>query len=198
MTNTPTPPVPGQSGAPAAPSLQVDSDWKAQAQAERERLAKQEAERATRAPEGDPDALPPAEFRSLVGMLASQAIMGLGTMGDQQGRVIVDLPGAQFAIEILDVLREKTKGNLTPDEARELEEIQRELKARFMQVARLVTEQIARGQAAPAPGAPGMGGPATGFVPAASGPAGLPGAPAPGGAPPAARPANPASKLIIP
>jgi hypothetical protein len=166
----------------------VDSDWKAQAQAERERLARQEAERAARAPEGDPEALPPAEFRSLVGMLASQAIMGLGTMGDQQGRVIVDLPGAQFAIEILDVLREKTKGNLTPEESRELEEIQRELKARFMQVARLVTEQIARGQAAPAPTATGAAPVLGGSAPGASA-----AAPAAG-----SRPASPASKLIIP
>ena len=52
-----------------APSLHVDSDWKAQAQAERERLAQQEAERAAREPQGNPEELPPADFRSLVGML---------------------------------------------------------------------------------------------------------------------------------
>jgi len=139
----------------ASPALHIDSDWKAQAQAERERLAKQESERASRDPKTDADGLPPAEFRSLVGLLASQAIMGLGTMGDQQGRVIVDLPGANFAINLLEVLQDKTKGNLTPEEQAELDDVVRELKMRFVQVARLVTEQAARGQAVPAGGTAG-------------------------------------------
>ncbi|MBL9141835.1 MAG: DUF1844 domain-containing protein [Phycisphaerae bacterium] len=175
------------SPAPTGSPLHVDSDWKAQAQAERERLAKQESARTARTAEPDPDALPPAEFRSLVGMLASQAIMGLGTMGDEQGRVIVDLPGAKFAIDILEVLETKTKGNLTADEQRELDEIMRELKSRFVQVARLVTEQMARGQAVPG---------------VAGGPAGQAAAGATIGAQPSgaqpAKPAGGASKLIIP
>ncbi len=135
---------------PSAPSLQVDSDWKAQAQAERERLAKQESTRSAKPGEREPEGYPPAEFRSLVGMLASQALMGLGTMGDEQGRLVVDLAGSKFAIDLLEVLQTKSKGNLTPEESKELEDLLRELKGRFMQVARLVTEQMARGQAVPA------------------------------------------------
>jgi hypothetical protein len=141
-SNTPT--------NPSAPSIQVDSDWKAQAQAERERLAMQESTRAAKPGERDPEGYPPAEFRSLVGMLASQALMGLGTMGDEQGRLVVDLAGSKFAIDLLEVLQTKSKGNLTPEETKELEDLLRELKGRFMQVARLVTEQMARGQAVPA------------------------------------------------
>jgi len=163
----------------ASPALHIDSDWKAQAQAERERLAKQETERAARDPKTDADGLPPAEFRSLVGLLASQAIMGLGTMGDQQGRVIVDLPGANFAINLLEVIQEKTKGNLTAEEQAELDDVVRELKMRFVQVARMVTEQAARGQAIPASGAGSS--PVAGSAPAPA---------APGG--------SGASKLIIP
>lgn len=153
--------------SPNPPSIQVDSDWKAQAQAERERLAQQESARSARADERDPDALPPAEFRSLVGLLASQAVMGLGTMGDQQGRLIVDLAGSKFAIDLLLVLQEKTKGNLSAEETKELDEVLRELKSRFMQVAKLVTEQMARGQAVPggtgmpAGASPVLGDPAT-------------------------------------
>jgi len=69
----------------SAPSLHVDSDWKAQAEAERARLAEKEAALSARSGAGGPEQLPPAEFRSLVGLLASQAVMGLGTMADQQG-----------------------------------------------------------------------------------------------------------------
>ena len=120
-----------------APSLHVDSDWKAQAEAERTRLAEKEAALQARTAEGGPEQLPPAEFRSLVGLLASQAVMGLGTMADPQGRVVVDLEGSKFAIDLLKVLEEKTKGNLTPEEAGEIEEVNRELAMRFTAITRI-------------------------------------------------------------
>lgn len=160
-----------------APSLHVDSDWKAQAEAERARLAEKEAALQARTAEGGPEQLPPAEFRSLVGLLASQAVMGLGTMADPQGRVVVDLEGSKFAIDLLKVLEEKTKGNLTPEEAGEIEEVNRELAMRFTAITRMVAEQMSR--------APGS---------VTTSPANL-GATA---APAASKPAGAASKLIIP
>lgn len=172
------PSTPRPSDSPA-PSLHVDSDWKAQAEAERARLAEKEAALSARGGAGGPDQLPPAEFRSLVGLLASQAVMGLGTMADQQGRVVIDLEGSKFAIDLLQVLADKTKGNLTPDEQGELDEVLRELGMRFAAITRAVAEQMARGMAA---------GPAAGGVPLS---------PAPSAQPkPAAAPG--ASKLIIP
>jgi hypothetical protein len=138
----------------AAPKLHIDSDWKAEAQREKERLAKKE--QATKpaatsaAAKGGAGAaasrgeLPEASFRSLVGMLASQAIMGLGAMADQQtNRVIVDLEGSRFAIDMLDVLEQKTKGNLTEEEAKELRQILAELRSRYVQIAQLVARQMA-------------------------------------------------------
>ncbi len=186
---TPGQPRPDQGDRASSPALHIDTDWKAQAQAERERLAKEEASRSAKESELGPEGLPPAEFRSLVGLLASQAVMGLGTMADPQGRVVVDLAGSQFAIDLLQVLHEKTKGNLTPDEQAELDEVLRELHSRFAQITRMVAEQMARNpgsvQAAPA----GHGG-------AGHGHAGALGA-APGSAP--AAPAKPtSSKLIVP
>lgn len=127
-----------------APRLHVDSDWKAQAQAEKERLAEREASRP--APAGsDAGEPPPADFRTLVATLASQAMMGLGAYGDPQtGRVVIDLAGAQFAIDLLGVLEEKTKGNLSAEESKELTEILAQLRARFVQIARLVEAQMRR------------------------------------------------------
>jgi hypothetical protein len=141
------------------PRLHIDSDWKAQAQAEKERLAEKEAARTA---EAGPDAmgeLPPADFRALVATLASQAMMGLGAYADpQSGRVVIDVVGAQFAIDLLGVIEEKTKGNLTEDEAAELKEVLAQLRARFVQIAKLVAAQMQREMAAGAGGAPGVGG----------------------------------------
>lgn len=123
------------------PRLHVDSDWKAQAQAEKERLARQEEERTAKQGPRNSDALPPADFRSLVGVLASQAMSGLGIYGDEKGRVIVDPIGAKFAIDLLAVLEEKTKGNLSKEEAADIEGVVRELRMRFVQVMQMVARQ---------------------------------------------------------
>jgi len=170
-----------------APKLHIDSDWKAEAQREKERLSQKESEKEkskpTKSAPGTPGKgasspygapgigpdghtleegeLPEASFKSLVGMLASQAIMGLGAMADPQtGRVVVDLEGSRFAIDLLTVLEEKTKGNLEAEETKELTAILTELRSRYVQISNLVAKQMAQ-QAAAAmaapPGGPGLG-----------------------------------------
>ena len=68
-----------------------------------------------------PSKLPQADFKSLMGVLASQAIMGLGAMNDPKtGRVVIDLDGARFSIDLLGVLEEKTKGNLSDEQSKEI------------------------------------------------------------------------------
>jgi hypothetical protein len=89
-------------------------------------------------------------------------------MGDQQGRVVIDLEGSKFAMDLLQVLADKTKGNLTPEESGELDEVLRELRLRFGAITRMVAEQMAkdpqsvRMSAAPAPGAAAPAPPAAG------------------------------------
>lgn len=143
-----------------APKLHVDSDWKAQAQAEKDRLAQQEAQKPARPGR---DEMPPADFRSLVGLLASQAVGGLGGYADEQGRVMVDLMGSRFAIDLLGVLEEKTKGNLSDEEAKDLREVLAELRSRFVQIAQAVAARMAEGKggpsAVPPPAEPPAGGP---------------------------------------
>lgn len=137
-----------------ASRLHIDSDWKAQAQAEKERLARIEAEREKEREArggGGPDELPPADFKSLVGVLASQALMGLGAYADPQGRVVVDLLGSRFSIDLLGVLEEKTKGNLSDEEAKELGAILGELRSRFVQIATIVAQQSRAGAGAADP-----------------------------------------------
>ena len=153
------------------PKIHIDSDWKAQAEAERERLAKIEGERASDGRRGGPESMPPADFRSLVGVLASQALSGLGMYGDPDTkRIVVDLPASRFAIDLLGVLEEKTKGNLGAEEANELKEVLAELRARFVHFARMMAEQQARGGAAAAvsPAVTGGAAPAPAAGPAAT------------------------------
>ena len=128
----------------SAPKLHVDADWKAEAQAEKERLAAKEAEStgSGKGKEGAPGELPEANFKSLMGLLASQAIMGLGAYPDPEtGSVVVDLVGSKFAIDLLGVLEEKTSGNVTDEESKELAEVLGQLRTRFVQIADAVTQQ---------------------------------------------------------
>ncbi|MEC8560636.1 MAG: DUF1844 domain-containing protein [Planctomycetota bacterium] len=131
------------------PKIQVDTDWKAEAQAEKERLARQEAEREEQGGNEAPGELPPADFKGLIGLLASQAIMGLGAYTDpKSGGVVIDLVGSKFAIDLLAVIEEKTKGNLDEAETTELGQILTELRSRFVQVADAVAKQQANTAAA--------------------------------------------------
>jgi hypothetical protein len=125
------------------PKLHIDSDWKAEVQAEKEKLAAAEGDSTDK--EADPRGeLPPADFKGLMGILASQAVMGLGSMSDPNGGgVMVDLVGAKFAIDLLGVLQEKTAGNLEEQEGAELDQILTELRSRFVQIADLIAQQKA-------------------------------------------------------
>jgi hypothetical protein len=132
----------------STPRIQVDSDWKAEAQAEKERLSQKEAElqeaKGQDGP-GAPGELPAADFKGLIGLLASQAIMGLGAYTDPKtGGVVIDLVGSKFAIDLLDTIEDKTKGNLDEAEQTELTNILTELRTRFVQVADVVAQQQAQ------------------------------------------------------
>ena len=145
-----------------APKLHIDADWKAEAQAEKERLAAKEAE-ASASPdgkEGAPGELPEANFKSLMGLLASQAIMGLGAYPDPEtGSVVVDLVGSKFAIDLLGVLEEKTAGNISDEESKELSEVLAQLRSRFVQIAEAVAQQQMNAAAeGMQPGTPPAGG----------------------------------------
>ena len=124
--------------------IHVDSDWKAEVQAEKEQLAAKEEQQKDAGEDGGAPAkgeLPPADFKGLIGILASQAVMGLGSMTDpKSGGVVVDLVGSKFAIDLLGVIQEKTKGNLDEQEASELEQVITELRSRFVQIAQIVAQ----------------------------------------------------------
>lgn len=126
--------------------LHIDSDWKAEAQAEKERLTQKEQQAAAAAGDQQQRGLPEPNFQALMSVLASQAIMGLGAYTDPKtNRVAIDLEGAKFSIDLLAVLEEKTKNNLSEEEASEMTQLLSELRNRYVQIAELVAKQQAGG-----------------------------------------------------
>jgi len=80
--------------------------------------------------------LPPASFSFLVLSLRAQAEMqlGLAHFGEEE-KPEPDLPLARHTIDLMGVLLEKTRGNLTLEEHRMLENSLTELRFRFVQVS---------------------------------------------------------------
>lgn len=160
------------------PKIVVDSDWKSQARAEKERLAateKAKADEKAKAAaaagvspeelaEHEQEGMPPADFQSLMGTMITQALIYMGGFPDPQtGRAVVSLEHAKFHIDLLAVLEEKTKGNLTPQEAGDITQALSQLRLRFVEITKMVAQMAAerragggKGPMGPMPG-PGMG-----------------------------------------
>ena len=80
--------------------------------------------------------LPPPTFEFLVFSLKMQAEMRLGLLkiGEDMDDA-PDLPAARHAIDMLGMLAEKTRGNLSVEEQRLIENSLTELRFRFVQVS---------------------------------------------------------------
>jgi hypothetical protein len=74
-------------------------------------------------------------FDTLVSYLGTTAMFQLGLMAGPGGeRIPPDLPNARRTIEMLEVLEQKTRGNLTGSEIRLLEDVLYELRMGFVEV----------------------------------------------------------------
>jgi hypothetical protein len=76
-------------------------------------------------------------FTAFVVSLASSAAVHFGDLPDPEGgkRSEPNLEGARQMIDILALLEEKTKGNLTIEERQVLEQVLYELRLRFVEVS---------------------------------------------------------------
>jgi hypothetical protein len=80
--------------------------------------------------------LPPANFSFLVESILMQTQMQLGLLRfDEKDNSEPNLPVARHSIDMLAMLQEKTRGNLTTEEQRLVENGLTELRFRFIQVA---------------------------------------------------------------
>ncbi len=113
------------------PKIIIDEGWKDQVEREREEVKKQAEGTAEEA--GDELAEAGMSlFDYLVSTLAAQTMFSLGLVAEEgQDKVVVDLGTANHLIDSLMMLREKTQGNLTADEAKNLSEAIPELQRVF-------------------------------------------------------------------
>lgn len=93
--------------------------------------------------------IPPASIDLLVVSLKAQAEMQMGLLhfGDPKDRPEPDFMVARHTIDLLAVLQDKTRGNLTMDEQRLLENSLTELRFRYVQAMESSRKAKAEGQA---------------------------------------------------
>jgi hypothetical protein len=103
---------------------------------------------AIRAANPGMDHPPEMSFEQIVHSVYMSAIMQLGGATQEGQQPQVDIMGARQSVDMLGVLAEKTKGNLTPEEARLLDNALFELRMGFLEI----TQALARSAAAKAPG----------------------------------------------
>ena len=86
-------------------------------------------------------AQPPIKFEHLVQQLYLSALMQMGAATPEGQRPRVDIIGARQSIDLLGVVEEKTRGNLTPTETRMLETVLFELRMTFLELTKMISLQ---------------------------------------------------------
>lgn len=92
------------------------------------------------------DAIPPSRsFQLMIDFLTRNAAAMLGGMADPRtGQPFVDIEGAREMIDMLDVLREKTNGNLAKADSDLLVEVLGSLKLSFMEISKAAADAMAK------------------------------------------------------
>ena len=102
----------------------VDESWKDSVRKEKETATKTSEEPAS----SDSD------FLTFLSTLAMQTLMALGEAANPAtGEAGEDLVQAQYLIDVLQMLSEKTQGNLSGEEASELKTVLYQLRLKFVQ-----------------------------------------------------------------
>ncbi|MEW5901440.1 MAG: DUF1844 domain-containing protein [Acidobacteriota bacterium] len=84
--------------------------------------------------------LPPLDFTSIVLPLYTQAMLKLGLLADADAPVSGEsLELVRRLIDLLDLLKDRTKGNLNPAEEKLLESCLQELKTNYLEKAKVIS-----------------------------------------------------------
>jgi hypothetical protein len=82
------------------------------------------------------ESLPEIDFTSFIFSLSTSALIQLGEIQDPFTQKLVrNLPLAKQTIDLIGMLKEKTKGNLTPEEEKVIEYVLYDLRMRYVKAA---------------------------------------------------------------
>jgi len=115
----------------------VDEEWKQRARAEKEAGSTSPPGVEASGRRGEPSAksAPPPTFNMLITGIATDALVSLGVIENPlNGKKERNLTLAQHFIELLQLLEEKTKGNLDEGEQRYIESALHDLRMQFVSV----------------------------------------------------------------
>lgn len=124
-----------------ATKKRVDESWKEQAEREKTVTASSAPTAhpggAPEASAGDRDDIPQARFDLFVSGLAMEALIALGDMPHPVTRKqSANLPHAKYLVDVLGILEDKTKGNLSVDEERLVKDTLYQLRMRYLAKAK--------------------------------------------------------------
>lgn len=115
------------------PKIIVDDDWKTQVEKEKAIPASEPEQSLADRDAQMPDVPPPATMETLVSMLFTQALAALGQLPGPDGKPTpVNKPFAKYFIDSLEMLGEKTKGNLNDDESMMISETLHAMRMAFV------------------------------------------------------------------
>jgi hypothetical protein len=97
-------------------------------------------------------AQPPITFENLVQQFYVSAMIQMGAGAQEGQRPRVDILGARTTIDLMGVLAEKTKGNLTEAEDRALQTVLFEVRMAFMELTSMINLQAMQPPQPPPPG----------------------------------------------
>jgi hypothetical protein len=84
-----------------------------------------------------------ASFPQFISGFGIQTLINLGKIPNPvSGETRVDLPNAKYSIDILGIIQEKTKGNLAPEEDKQLADILRDLRLEYVEAVGRETGKI--------------------------------------------------------
>jgi hypothetical protein len=93
---------------------------------------------------------PAVTFDHLVNQLYVSTMIQMGA--GQEGRTRIDILGAKQTIDLLGILAEKTKGNLSEAEERTLQSVLYEVRMAFLELTNMISMQSMQPPPAPPPG----------------------------------------------
>ncbi len=110
-----------------SPEKTVDEEWKKHIQEEKKDTGKQPTQKTKQQ-------IPEASFNLFISSLATQTLINLGEMASPfNKKKALDLNQAKFTLDTLQIIKDKTKGNLADDETKYLDTLLYDLRMRYIE-----------------------------------------------------------------